>query len=430
MTLGQRRPLATPLVTIVTPSYNQGRFIAATIESVLGQDYPNIEYIVMDGGSSDETAEVVRRYPGRLEFISEKDRGQSHAINKGFQRARGEIVAWLNSDDILLPGAVRRAVAALEKHPEAAACYGEGYLLDEAGYATCRFPHTQPFDLWRLANLSDYILQQSVFFRRSALEAIGWVREDLHFVMDWDLLIRLGKRWPLHYEPAYFGCLREYGAAKTFSGGSRRIDEIATMLREHTGKRWPTGLLVYGLDTYATLARQKVSRWPWADRFQMLITTAVGLTSALILTRLPGWYERDGWYIDGLCARHMFFTLRAGRSTLVLEGSVPQTAWLDGQRLEISALGKCVATVDVKGDFRIEIPLVAGYDRRLVLEIDAAIDIRPVYDAPHLDGGGRRIAFRLDRIEWNGWEYFPDCRFRPVAGIHQRIEANPQEGAG
>ena len=154
MTGGQRLPL----VTIVTPSYNQGRFIADTIESVLGQDYPNIEYIVMDGASTDETAEVVRRYADRLEFISEKDRGQSHAINKGFGRARGEIVAWLNSDDTLLPGAVRRAVGALEAHPEAAASYGEGYLTDEAGYATCRFPYTQPFDLWRLMNVSDNIL--------------------------------------------------------------------------------------------------------------------------------------------------------------------------------------------------------------------------------------------------------------------------------
>src|SRR5579864_7213135 len=99
-----------PLVTIVTPSYNQGRFIRATIESVLSQDYPSIEYIIMDGGSTDETAAVVGEYKGRLTFISEHDRGQSHAINKGFRMARGEIVSWLNSDDIILPGAVSHAV--------------------------------------------------------------------------------------------------------------------------------------------------------------------------------------------------------------------------------------------------------------------------------------------------------------------------------
>ena len=102
-----------PLVTIVTPSYNQGRFIRATIESVLAQDYPAIEYIIMDGGSTDETAAIASEYKERLTFISESDRGQSHAINKGFRMARGEIVSWINSDDIILPGAVGHAVRAL-----------------------------------------------------------------------------------------------------------------------------------------------------------------------------------------------------------------------------------------------------------------------------------------------------------------------------
>src|SRR4051794_8626300 len=99
-----------PVVTVVTPSYNQGSFIRATIESVLRQDYPHIEYIVMDGGSTDETASVVKDYASRLKFISERDRGQSHAINKGFRTAKGDILAWLNSDDLFLPGAVEAAV--------------------------------------------------------------------------------------------------------------------------------------------------------------------------------------------------------------------------------------------------------------------------------------------------------------------------------
>src|SRR3981081_4557960 len=108
-----------PLVTVVTPAYNQGRFIAATIESVLSQDYPNVEYLIIDGASTDETAAVVKRYEDRLTFVSEPDRGQSDAINKGFRRARGRYVAWLNSDDIFLPGAITQAVAALRAHPDA-----------------------------------------------------------------------------------------------------------------------------------------------------------------------------------------------------------------------------------------------------------------------------------------------------------------------
>src|SRR5262252_7976679 len=103
--------MSDPIVTVVTPSYNQGQYIRATIESVLAQDYPHIEYIVMDGGSTDETASVAKEYSSRLTFVSEKDRGQSHAINKGFQLARGPVVSWLNSDDLYLPGAVCTAVA-------------------------------------------------------------------------------------------------------------------------------------------------------------------------------------------------------------------------------------------------------------------------------------------------------------------------------
>lgn len=179
-------------MTIVTPSYNQGEFIRATIESVLAQDYPRLEYIIMDGGSTDQTAAIVGEYAGRLTWISEKDRGQAHAINKGFAMATGEIVAWLNSDDILLPGAVARAVNAFAAAPPGVgAIYGEGYLLDREGRITRRFPATEPFNLWKLTYLSDYILQQSVFFRRAAIEEIGWLDENLHYALDWDLLIRL-----------------------------------------------------------------------------------------------------------------------------------------------------------------------------------------------------------------------------------------------
>src|ERR1700693_3648321 len=141
--------MAQPLVTIVTPSYNQGQFIRTTIESVLSQDYPHIEYIIMDGGSKDETAAMVKEYGSRLTWISEKDRGQSHAINKGFRMARGSIISWLNSDDLILPGAVRKAVDGFRQNPEAGAVYGEGYLIDREGKTTGRFPCTEPFNLWK-----------------------------------------------------------------------------------------------------------------------------------------------------------------------------------------------------------------------------------------------------------------------------------------
>ena len=156
-----------PLVTVITPSYNQGHFIRETIESLLSQDYPRIEYIIMDGASSDDTAAVAGDYFDRLTFISEPDRGQTHAINKGFAMARGEIVAWLNSDDIFLPNAVSDAVAALLDDPTLRMVYGEGNQIDAAGRTISRFGSTQPFDLWRLVYVSDYILQQTAFFSES-----------------------------------------------------------------------------------------------------------------------------------------------------------------------------------------------------------------------------------------------------------------------
>ncbi|WP_322508462.1 glycosyltransferase family 2 protein, partial [Anaerolinea sp.] len=122
------------LVNIVTPSFNQARFLEETMLSVLHQDYPHIEYIVVDGGSTDGSVDIIRRYADRLAWwVSEPDRGQTDAINKGFAHAHGEILAWLNSDDTYQPGAVRAAVEALEKHPEAAMVYGDAHYIDENG---------------------------------------------------------------------------------------------------------------------------------------------------------------------------------------------------------------------------------------------------------------------------------------------------------
>jgi len=128
------KELMPPLVSIVTPSYNQAQFIEATIQSVLSQDYPKIEYIIMDGGSKDGSVEIIHRYAGRLAWwVSERDRGQTDAINKGFAHANGEILAWLNSDDIYHPGAISEAVAHLTAHPETGMVYGDAALIDDQG---------------------------------------------------------------------------------------------------------------------------------------------------------------------------------------------------------------------------------------------------------------------------------------------------------
>ncbi len=162
-----------PLVSIVTPSYNQGAFIEETIRSVLSQDYPRIEYIVVDGGSTDGTLSILRKYGDHLTWFSEPDKGQSDAINKGFRKSHGEILAWLNSDDIYLPGAVRTAAGYLAVHPEVAMVYGDCHMVDEQGQVVGRSIWIEDFDLMRLVEDLNYIHQPAAFFCRQAFEGVG-----------------------------------------------------------------------------------------------------------------------------------------------------------------------------------------------------------------------------------------------------------------
>ena len=351
--------MAEPLVTIVTPTLNQGHFIRSTIESVLSQDYPNIEYIVMDGGSTDQTAAVVQDYASRLTWISERDRGQSHAINKGFRIARGQIVAWLNSDDLLLPGAVRKAVGACQANPQAGAIYGEGYLIDRNGETIGRFPCTEAFNLWKLVHLSDYILQQTVFFKKRVLDEIGDIREDLHYAMDWDLLIRIGKRYPLHYIPEYLGCLREYSEAKSSSGGRKRIREIAGVLRQHTGQRFPPGYINYGLDSYRRLWCEAIdSRTPaLLKRPSTVIQRWISIMCGLLIDRAI--HHSQGWYSDKWASRRVKLMLPAVPGTLVLEGILPDLGpAVRVQTITITVGGDFLKQVKFgPGPFRMEVPL-------------------------------------------------------------------------
>lgn len=393
--------MSRPLVTIVTPSFNQGRFIRATIESVLSQDYPNIEYIVMDGGSSDETETVVREYASRLTWISEKDRGQSHAINKGFRMAKGEIVSWLNSDDLILPGSVRHAVAALERNPRAGAVYGEGYQIDIDGKIKSRFPPTEPFNLWKLIYLSDYILQQTLYFRRSALEDVGLLDEDLHFGMDWEILMRLGKRYPLEYIPEYMGCLREYDDAKSFSGGGRRFRELAQIMRRHGDSRYPPGYVLYGLDTYSKIWCNWIDRHAprfgqtWSQRAQGLVSLACRYAMERTIRESQGWY-RDGW-----AGPKLKYMLPAGGEWLRIRGRQPDLGWRPhNQVLRIEREGTVISEVAVPaGDFDLRIPMTpspANVPARLTLRASRCI----VEGRYRLRQPARRLSYVLQRIEW------------------------------
>jgi glycosyltransferase involved in cell wall biosynthesis len=189
---------AWPRITIVTPSYNQGEFIEETIRSVLLQGYPNLEYIIMDGGSTDESVEIIKKYePWLANWVSEKDRGQSHAINKGWQRSTGELVAWLNSDDYLAYGTLQRVARVYCQHQNSpiGLIYGQANVINPQG--DLLFPIGEPFDLaYCLKNLIDPMPQPSVFITKKCLDEVGLLDESLHYAMDLDLFIRIALTYP------------------------------------------------------------------------------------------------------------------------------------------------------------------------------------------------------------------------------------------
>jgi hypothetical protein len=205
-----------PTVSIITPSYNQARFIEQTIQSVLAQDYPSLEYIIVDGKSTDGSQEIIQRYADRLAWwVSEPDQGQADAINKGLSRASGEIVAWLNSDDLYLPGAVSAASQALEANPQAGMVFGNAITIDENGSAM----NLLVFGDWGLQELMRFriICQPAVFMRRRVLEQVGGLDPSYHFLLDHHLWIRLAQRAPVRHVPAAWAAARHHPAAKNVS---------------------------------------------------------------------------------------------------------------------------------------------------------------------------------------------------------------------
>lgn len=204
-----------PRVTIVTPSYNQAAYLELAMRSVLLQDYADLEYIVIDGGSSDGSKLILDKYANQLAHsVSEPDRGQAHAINKGFARATGEIVAWLNSDDFYLPRAVNRAVSWFAAHPDAGWLYGNCQLLDEATGERSDLP-SKSFEFPDALRGASPICQPSVFMRRSLLDQIGLLDESLTFVLDYDLWLRACQHSRALHVPDEFAVVIDHPRAKS-----------------------------------------------------------------------------------------------------------------------------------------------------------------------------------------------------------------------
>jgi glycosyltransferase involved in cell wall biosynthesis len=234
-----RRPrlVNPPLISIVTPSYNQGAFLGQTVESVLGQGYPRLEYVVQDGGSTDETALVLDRYRDQLHHCEmRKDNGQSHAINLGFAHTSGELMAYLNSDDLLLPGALFAIAAYFERHPEVDVVYGHRVIVDELGRERGRWvlpPHDGAALTW-----ADYIPQETLFWRRRIWEKVGGIDESFRFAMDWDLLLRFQDAGAKFRRLGRFlGAFRVHESSKTVTAvNSAGMEEMDRLRRRCHGR--------------------------------------------------------------------------------------------------------------------------------------------------------------------------------------------------
>ena len=231
-------------VSIITPSYNQGRFILRTLQSVANQSGAEIEHIIFDGGSSDETVDILKNFGHGIRWISEKDKGQSHAVNKGIRASDGEILGWLNSDDIYYPGAIARVSKFFELHPGVDVVYGMADHIDLDDLAFESYP-TEPWNFDRLQETC-FICQPALFFRRRVFEQHGLLDESLHYCMDYEYWLRLGKAG------ARFGYLEEklagsrlYAENKTLGARVMVHREINDIMKLLFGKVPDTWLMNY-----------------------------------------------------------------------------------------------------------------------------------------------------------------------------------------
>jgi glycosyltransferase involved in cell wall biosynthesis len=389
-----------PLVSIVIPSFNQGEFIRDAIESVLGQDYPAIELIVMDAGSTDGTLDVLRELGDRFTWVSEPDRGQGDAINKGWRHSHGEILSWLCADDGLCAGAVTRVVDEFARHADAGLVYGQGELVD----IDRRLLHVGPrveWNAWELIHDHNYICQPAAFARRADIEAVGYVDESLHWAMDWDLFIRLALRSPMVFIPEPLAWVRMHDETKSSKAARARLRECVRVLRRYSDARHPPSYYVFAIDAYKRVLRDRLDRMPralrpattWAHRM-----VDIGERAAMQRFHASAG-EPIGWYEDRWAAPFVEWTLPPGQ-TLRLRGTLPpEYPHLHGMELVVTTNRVEVARErPAPGAFTFDLPMPEDDQRRNV-RVRITADKHFVPRKHGIGEDSRRISYLLDELE-------------------------------
>lgn len=278
-----------PLVSIIVPSYQQGRFLQECIDSILDQDYPNIEIIVIDAGSTDNSLEVLKSYDNKIFFISEADHGQADGINKGLSHSHGDIIGWLNSDDIYKPGAIKTAVTALLGESGCWLVYGEADYIDTNGAKIGRYPT----ETYSLKNLLKHccICQPTVFFDKRLLDTAGHLDTNYNMALDYELWLRYSKFTPFMFIPVTLAASRLYGETKTSKYRGQSINESIKACKNHYGRAsilWCMQFSHQATSVLPYIGERRRLRLP----VQMLV-----LIYALSIHMLPYWIFNSVRYV-------------------------------------------------------------------------------------------------------------------------------------
>jgi glycosyltransferase involved in cell wall biosynthesis len=280
--------------SVITPSFNQGQFVRATIESVLKQEIVDLQYLVIDGGSEDGTIQIVRDYSDRLTFVSEPDQGTADAINKGLERCDGDLIGWLNSDDIYYPGTLSRVRELFSLHPEADVIYGRADHIDAGGNLLGEYPT----GAWAFEDLVNHciISQPAAFFRRAVVQKFGFLDRRCRYCLDYEFWIRLARKGAkFMFAPELFAATRLHARAKTVASRLQCHREINDIMVQHLGyvpTRW--------LSNYAHAKLEK-----WVNRR----INAPAFLAMLILHCLLAdlrWNRRISWPTIRLLANWIF----------------------------------------------------------------------------------------------------------------------------